>query len=116
MGRLYLQTLNRKGDQYVVYDSFLLKGSCGISETSIRSFSANLKFKSGHHLGFYVPSGGNFYQVSLYDAGPDRPSEFIIMQSAMNSISTPLINDSFNQSSFQNHQGTRIPLIRLTSN
>ena len=120
MGRLYLQTLNREGDQYVVYDSSFLEESCGESKTRLRSFPVNLKFKSGHHLGFYVPSNDNFYQVALYNMGPDRPSEFITIQSAMNSISTPPnINDSFSQSSFENpssDQGTHIPIIRMKGN
>ena len=100
-----MQTLNREGDQYVVYDSFLLEESCGEPRFRLRSFPVNLKFKSGHHLGFYEfyePFNDSFYQVALYNMGPDRPSEFITIQSAMNSISTPPnINDSFSQSSFQ---------------
>ena len=119
IGRLYLQTLNREGDQYVVYDSFLLEESCGEPRFRLRSFPVNLKFKSGHHLGFYAPSG-NAYSVALHNMGPDRPSEFIIIPSAMHSISTPPnINDSFSQSSFQgplSGRTTPIPIIRLTGN
>ena len=119
-GRLYLQTLNSEGGQYVVYDSSPLEQSCGEPNTRLRSFPVNLKFKSGHYLGFYVPSNDNFYQVALYNMGPGRPSEFIIIPSVMNSISVPPnINDSFNQSSFQNpssDQGTHIPIIRLKGN
>ena len=113
-GKLYLQTLNREGDQ------FLLEASCGESRFRLRSFPVNLKFKSGHHLGFYEPFNDNFYQVALYNMGPDRTSEFIIIPSAMNSISTPPnINDSFSQSSFQgplSGRTTHIPIIRLTGN
>ena len=116
-GRLYLQTLNREGDQYVVYDSSFLKESCGEPRTRLRSFPVNLKLKSGHHLGFYAPSNDNFYQVALHNMGPGRTSEFIIIPSVINSISVPPnINDSFNQSSFQSpssDQGTHIPIIRL---
>ena len=120
MGRLYLQTLNREGDQYVVYDSSFLEESCGEPGTRLRSFLVNLKFKSGHHLGFYVPSNDNFYQVGLHNMETGRTSEFIIIPSGMNSISTPPnISDSFSQSSFENpssDQGTHIPIIRLKGN
>ena len=122
IGRLYLQTLNREGNQYVVYDSFLLEESCGEPRFRLRSFPVNLKFKSGHHLGFYAPSNDNLqnYQVALHNMGPDRPSEFIIIPSAMHSISIPpSINDSFSQSSFQgplSGRTTHIPIIRLTGN
>ena len=122
-GRLYLQTLNREGDHYVVYDSSPLEQSCGEPKTRLRSFPVNLKFKSGQYLGFYVPSNDNFYQVALYNMGPSRPSAFmIIIPSAMNSISTPPnINDSFSRSSFQGPSpssglGTHIPIIRLKGN
>ena len=119
-GRLYLLTLNRERGQYVVYDSSFLKESCGEPRTRLRSFPVNLKFKSGHHLGFYVPSNDNFYLVALHNMGPDRPSKFITIPSAMNSISTPPnISDSFSQSSFQgplSDQGTHIPIIRLKGN
>ena len=115
IGKLYLQTLNREGDQYVVYDSFLLEESCGEPRFRLRSFPVNLKFKSGHHLGFYESFNDSFYQVALYNMEPDRPSEFITIQSAMNSISTPPnINDSFSQSSFQGPlpgRTTHIPII-----
>ena len=120
MGRLYLQTLNRKGGQYVVYDSILLEESCGEPRTRLRSFPVNLKFKSGHHLGFYEPFNDNFYLVSLHNMGTGRPSEFKIIPPAVNSISTPPnINDSISQSIFQSpssDQGTHIPVIRLKGN
>ena len=119
-GRLYLLTLNREGGQYVIYDSSFLKESCGEPSTRLRSFPVNLKFKSGHHLGFYAPSNDNFYLVALHNMGPGRPSEFIIIPPAVNSISTPPnISDSFSQSSFQgppSGQGTHIPIIRLKGN
>ena len=104
----------------MVYDSFLLEKSCENRGTKLRSFPVNLKFKSGHHLGFYVPFSDNFYQVALHNMRPSRPSDFIVIPSAMNSISTPPnINDSFSQSSFQgplSGQETHIPIIRLKGN
>ena len=100
--------------------SFLLEKSCENRGTKLRSFPVNLKFKSGHHLGFYEPFNDNFYQVGLHNMRSGRPSDFKIIPSAMNSISTqPNINDSFSQSSFENpssDQGTHIPIIRLKGN
>ena len=123
-GRLYLQTLNREGDQYIVYDSFLLEQSCGESSFKFRSFPVNLKFKSGHYLGFYVLSNEKrFFQVSLYNmmrpaTDSIRPSIFMVIQPATDRISVPPnISDRISQSNFQNHQqGTHIPIIRLKGN